>query len=182
MSGNDTFTIYFEDSLKIHAICADRGYSEEQARIFTYMHSKATESGMGIEYFNDPAPEDCEALEIMLGEKRFLEIPSIMSLDSEEQDAVDLILSIADKIAHLDGVLARECGLENRLSGELRARLKLYKCKVYREKMMSLYELEIIPDLQTYDRNRIDEAFRRYHTEKDKAEREIMELAGFKLN
>lgn len=180
MCREDTFIIYFEESLKIHAICADLGYSEELARIFAYMHSKAHESGMGIEYFDHPAPEDSEALEIMLGEKKFLEIPSIMSLEDEEQDAVELILSIAGKISHLDGVLARECGLENRLSGELRARLKLYKCKEYRDTMISIYKNEIITRIDDYNRQRIDEAFRRYHLEKERAEREILELAGFK--
>ena len=178
MNEHNTFSIYFEEAMKIHAICADRNYSEEQARIFTYMHAKAVESGQGIDYFNSPAPEDCEALEIMLGQKRALLIPSVITLDDKEQDAVELILSIAEKIANLDKFLARECGLENRLSGELRSRLKLYKCKEYREEMTNIYSNEIEPELKKYDRRRIDKAFKRHQREKDRLEQELMALAG----
>ncbi|MDG5815996.1 hypothetical protein QA601_12965 [Chitinispirillales bacterium ANBcel5] len=181
MSDQDTFTLYFEDAMKIHAICADHNYSEEMARVLTYMHSKGCETGRGIEYFYDPAPEDREALEIMLGEKRSIQLPSVAALDEDEHDAVELILSIAGKIAHLDGVLARECGLENRLSGELRLRLKLYKCPHYRDHMVDLYRQNIRPNLQSYDRERIDTAFKRYHSEKDRMEKELMDMAGIKV-
>ncbi|KMQ49559.1 hypothetical protein CHISP_3517 [Chitinispirillum alkaliphilum] len=170
----------FEDSLKIHAICADNDFSEDDARIFTYMHSKAVESGRGIEYFIKPPPEDSEALEIMLGKKYTLQLPSQISLDEEEKEAVDLIETVAEKISQLDSLLARECGLENRLSGELRSRLRLYKSAEYRDTMIDRYKRDIKPQLPLYDSSRIDQAFKRYQTEKDLEEQKLLQWAGFK--
>ncbi len=174
------FSDYFEDSMKIHAICADSDFGDEEARILTYMHSKAVESGRGVEYFYNPAPEDSEALEIMLGKKCSLTISPTMALDQEEQEAVDLIFSVADRINQLDGLLARECGLENRLSGELRSRLKLYKCSKYRDTMIEVYKDRIQPSLPLYDSEKIDQAFRRHQSQKDQFEQQLLESVGFK--
>ena len=44
MENQDSFHNYFEDALKIHAICADIDLNENDARLLTYMHAKASES------------------------------------------------------------------------------------------------------------------------------------------
>ena len=179
MEKQENFSAYFDSALKIHAVCADLEFSEEDARLYTYIHAKSTESGRGIEYFSDPAPEDSEALEIMLGLKRSLEIPPLMTLDQKENEAVDLILSIADRISHLDGLLARECGLENRFSGELKARLRLYKDKNFRDAMVTNYVNRVQPRIGGYNKELINRAFRRHQLEKERLERELLELSGF---
>ncbi|MFP4163826.1 MAG: hypothetical protein ACLFQB_07995 [Chitinispirillaceae bacterium] len=178
MDQQEPFSAYFDSALKIHAVCADLEYSDEDARVYTYIHAKASETGRGVEYFSDPAPEDSEALEIMLGIKRSIEIPSMMTLDEKENEAVELILSISDKISQLDHLLAKECGLENRFSGELKSRLRLYKDKEYRDRMVGVYVNEIVPRLNQYDKSRIDDAFRRHQEEKDRQEKELLKISG----
>lgn len=179
MSEEKSFESYFDSAMRIHAICSDFGLSENEARLLTYMHTKSVESGKGIEYFLNPAPEDSEALEIMLGEKKgVLNIPPIMSLDDESREAIDLILTIADKIAQLDTVLASECGLENRLTSELRFRLRLYKEREFRDKMIQIYKGTILTNLSSYDSEKVQDAFKKFRTEKERQDHEIDSMTG----
>jgi len=178
MDDQETFGSYFNNALKIHAVCADLEYSDEDARVYTYIYTKAVESGRGVDYFNDPAPEDSEALEIMLGLKRNLNLPPAITLNDEESEALDFILSIAGHIEHLDGLLVSECGMENRFSGELRARLRLYRDKKFRDIMISNYLNIVEPKISTYDNERITAAFRKHHEHEECFERELRELLG----
>lgn len=182
MSDQGNYSQYFNDALKIHAICVDLNLSEGDARILTYMHAKATESGRGIEYFFSPAQEDSEALEIMLGQRKStLQLPDNLSLDDKGQEALDLILTIADRISHIDNMLAKECGLENRLSGELRNRLRLYKDQEFCTSMIDLYNKEIFPRLSEYSQQKIDEAFSRFRAQEQQKEKELLDMVGLKL-
>ncbi|NLE02838.1 MAG: hypothetical protein GX640_23470 [Fibrobacter sp.] len=170
---------YFDDALKIHAICADNSLSENEARLLTYMHAKAIESGKGVEYFYSPAQEDTDALLIMLGQnKTKIQLPSVASLDQQGQDALELILTIASRISYIDNLLAKECGLENRLSGELRSRLRLYQDSSFRDSMIEIYKKVIQPKLESYTRQKIDDAFCRFRTEQQKKEKELMNFVG----
>ena len=179
MSDQETYSQYFNDALKIHAICVDISLSENDARILTYMHAKASESGKGINYFLNPANEDSEALEIMLGQRKgTIQLPPAASLDAKGQQALDLILTIAERISRIDYMLTQECGLENRLSGELRNRLRLYKDPVFCHSMIDLYNKEILPRLSQYDRGKIDQAFSRFRALEQKREEEIMSMVG----
>jgi len=178
MDSPESFGSYFHNALKIHAVCADLEYSDEDARVYTYIYTKAAESGRGVDYFNDPAPEDSEALEIMLGLKRTLELPPAITLDDEESEALDFILSIAGHIEHLDGILVSECGMENRFSGELRARLRLYRDKKFRDIMIGNYLNIIEPKINMYDDERITEAFRKHQEHDAHFEKELQELLG----
>ncbi|MDR0307776.1 MAG: hypothetical protein LBI42_13195 [Chitinispirillales bacterium] len=178
MDEQESFGSYFNSALRIHAVCADLEYSDEEARVYTYIHTKAVESGRGVEYFYNPAPEDSEALEIMLGMKRTLELPPAITLDEQESEALDLILSIADHIEHLDGILVSECGMENRFSGELRARLRLYKDVKFRDAMISNYVNIVEPKINQYDEEAITEAFRKHQEHDEMFEKELRELLG----
>lgn len=177
MSDQGTYSQYFNDALKIHAICVDMNLSENDARILTYMHAKASESGKGISYFLNPANEDSEALEIMLGQhKGTAQLPPAISLDAQSQQALDLILTIAERISCIDNMLAKECGLENRLSGELRNRLRLYKDHQFCNNMIQLYNKEIFPRLPQYDQGKIDQAFSRFRAMEKQREKELMSM------
>lgn len=178
---NNQYSSYFEDALRIHAICADFGFSENEARLLTYMHAKASESLNGIEYFYSPGQEDADALEIMLGKsKKKIILPPIVDLNSKEQEALEIILTIADRISRLDNLLAKECGLENRLSGELSTRLRLYRDAIFRDKMISIYKNNILPMLTNYDKNKISMAFYKLQEERRKKELELQEMTGLK--
>lgn len=171
---------YYEDALKIHAICVDVNLSEHEARLLTYIHAKAKESGAGIEYFNEPPEQDAEAIEIMLGHSRgtFL-LPSVVSLNEDGHKALDLILNISSKINQLDTMLAKELGMENRLGGELKNRLKLYKNREFCQKMITLYKEKIVPKLAIYNKDMVDIAFARYRKEEVQKEKELLEITGF---
>lgn len=171
---------YFDDALKIHAICVDTNLSEHEARLLTYMHAKGMESGLGIDYFLDPPGQDAEALEIMLGHsKRTLRLPSVISLDEDGHKALELILNISSKINKLDIVLAKELGMENRLSGELRNRLKLYKNHEFCLKMVALYKELIAPHINIYSKEMVDNAFARFREDQIRKEKELMQMTGF---
>lgn len=181
MSENDSYTSYFEDALRIHAICADSNFSENEARLLTYMHAKASESAKGIGYFDSPMQEDMDALEIMLGKsKKKICLPPIIELNKKEQDALEMILTIADRISRLDMLLAKECGMENRLTGELGSRLRLYKDVIFRNKMVSIYKNNIVPLLTNYDKTKVSNAFFKLKEDQRKKEVELLEMTGFK--
>lgn len=181
MSYNESYPSYFDDAMKIHAICADSGLSENDARLLTYMHAKASENISGIEYFYHPEVEDADALEIMLGKsKKKIVLPPIIDLNKNEQDALEIILTIANRISKLDTMLAKECGMENRLAGELSIRLRLYKDASFRDKMVSIYKNKILPMLNFYDQEKINLAFFKLQKEQRQKEVELMEITGFK--
>jgi hypothetical protein len=171
---------YFEDALKIHAICVDVNLSENDARLLTYMHAKGMESGLGIDYFTYPPDQDAEALEIMLGySKGTLRLPSVISLDEDGHKALDLILNISSKINKLDMLLAKELGMENRLTGELRNRLKLYKNQEFCHEMISMYKEKIVPQMNNYNKEKVDNAFTRFREQQVQKEKELLEMTGF---
>ena len=183
MSEKEPYTSYFEDALRIHAICADCGLSENDARLLTYMHAKISENAKGIEYFNSPEQEDMDALEIMLGKSnKKICLPPIVDLNKKEQEALEMILTIADRISKLDMLLAKECGMENRLAGELGTRLRLYKDIVFRDKMISIYKNDIVPLLTNYDKEKINLAFIKLKEDERKKEVELLEMTGFENN
>jgi hypothetical protein len=171
---------YYEDALKIHAICVDVNLTEHEARLLTYMHAKGKESGEGIDYFNEPSEQDAEAIEIMLGHSRgTFRLPSVINLNDDGHKALDLILNISSKINQLDTMLARELGMENRLGGELKYRLKLYKNREFCQKMIALYKDIIIPKLAFYNKEMVDIAFAKFRKEQVQKEKELLELTGF---
>ncbi|HEX2959082.1 MAG TPA: hypothetical protein VHO70_19760 [Chitinispirillaceae bacterium] len=171
---------YYEDALKIHAICVDVNLSEHDARLLTYMHAKGKESGLGIDYFNDPSVQDAEAIEIMLGHSQgTFRLPSVISLNEDGHKALDLILNISNKINQLDTMLAKELGMENRLGGELKNRLKLYKNREFCQKMITMYKDTIVPKLAFYNKEMVDTAFSRFRHEQVQKEKELLELTGF---
>ena len=54
--------------MRIYAICGDENLSDNDARLLSYMHAKAFESGIGIEYFKNPSTSEETALSFMTGE------------------------------------------------------------------------------------------------------------------
>lgn len=179
MNNKNGHSIYLEDALKIHAICADLNLSDDNARLLTYIHTKGFESGLGVKYFENPPKQDMEALELMLGRnKGTLRLPAVTGFDKSSQKALDLIFDLSKKIKKLDNLLESEFGMENRLTGELNARLRLYKDKRFKEKSISIYKQRIAPLLMNYDSDKIDKAFTRYREEQQRIDNELIEMTG----
>jgi hypothetical protein len=157
----DVFERYFEDAVRIYAICGDEELTDDDARLLTYMHAKACESGKGIEYFNDPSEHDEEALKVLTGD---LTIGELAISDKGEVVPVSdpLTASMSDTIGDIDNTLKNEQGFENRISGELRHRLRLYRDPEFRTKMTEIYAKKISPRIFSCTEGGKEQSFRRY--------------------
>jgi hypothetical protein len=76
MQTSDFFKKYGLDSLKIHAVCEELGLSRDEARVYSYIHIKADESGKGLDYFRIEQPETIKALELLRGKMPDADIPT----------------------------------------------------------------------------------------------------------
>jgi len=163
---------YFGDAMRVYAICSDENISDEDTRVLAYMHAKAFESGMGMEYFRNPSRIEEDALEIMVGD---VVIADTVKSDGQEYKVDNSIIEdFPNYIRSLDSKLHESCGMENRISGELRRRLRLYKDPGYRAQMMSAYSEKIAPKIYAYTKDDIDRSFARYR-EKKKTEDQAWE-------
>mgnify|MGYP000904981636 CR=1 FL=1 len=140
---------FYEDALKIFAICIDNSISETDARVLTYIHSKIIEKGNN--YFLSPPKEEELAITIMLGQHN----ESTFSEHDIDPRALRLFNQVAKKIQEIDIQLHQRMGIENRLHSELRGRLLIYTDKKYRKKMLSIYTNLIIPQMIKYTQDRI---------------------------
>jgi hypothetical protein len=168
----DLMTRYFDDALRIYAMCGDDDLSDDDARLLTYIHVKACESGKGVEYFDDPSEFDEEALQVMLGDTIIAD--TMVTAEGEVVSLGDGHASALNReISALDTAFERGLGNERRISGELQLRLRLYRDKSYREKMVALYSKKIAPKIFSYDRNAVERAFKNYREKAVRNEQEI---------
>jgi hypothetical protein len=168
----DLMTRYFDDALRIYTMCVNDDLSDDDARLLTYIHVKACESGKGVEYFDDPSEFDEEALRVMLGDTIIAD-----TLVTAEGEVVSLggghASTVSREIFSLDSAFERDLGMEGRISGELRLRLRLYRDKSFREKMVTLYSKKIAPKIFSYDRNAVEQAFKNYREKAVRNEQKI---------
>ena len=152
----------FFEAMQIHAVCVDAGIDDEKTRILTYIHFKLLSNNNDPGYFESAAETDCASIEIMLGNKKTFEG---IVLKSEKKGFTNALIlnhceATASKIKKMDAVFRNEYGIENRLSSELRNRLRLYRDKAYREEMFKLYQDIIVPRKDLYEQCTIERAFR----------------------
>lgn len=163
---------YFEDALRIYAVCGDDDLSDADARLLTYIHVKACESGKGIDYFDDPSEFDEKALGVMLGDSIIAD--TLVTQKGEIVSPGDGHASaVSREISSLDEAFERGLGMERRISGELQLRLRLYRDKSYRDKMVTLYSKNIAPKIFSGDRSAVDRAFKKYREKTARNEQEI---------
>ena len=158
--GNDTF---FE-AMQIHAVCLDAKIDDEKIRLLTYMHFKIKANGDNLDYFEQASEQDITSIEIMLGNKAPLE-SMLKGKRSSKRRVVEAIIldhsnSTIENIKRLDGTFRKDLGIENRLSGELRNRLRLYRDRAFRKEMVQLYEEIIAPRIDLYEMVTINRAFK----------------------
>ena len=162
---------YFDETLKIHAICADLDISEDDTRTISYVHLKIKENN-DKDYFLHPLDEDSQALEIMLD----MFHPVFQITNDEEKEAARIINNVVDLIGKIDNCLKNECGMENRLSGELKNRLKLYKDNNFKNYILNIYKNKILTKFEQYNNENINKAFQCYKTKKAKEEQNILDM------
>lgn len=171
----DIMTRYFDDALRIYAICGDEELSDHDARLLTYIHAKACESGRGTEYFDNPQEHDEEALSVMLGETVIAD--TMVQANGEVISLAGGYFSGIDaRIRENDTAFESGLGMERRISGELAGRLRLYRDPGFRERMIALYRNTIVPRLDSYDRAAIDRAFVKYRERLAGAEKEMQRM------
>jgi hypothetical protein len=158
--------------MRVHAICANEGIADDDAKLLTYMHVKGCESGRGVNYFIDPQEVDEEAIRILLGHGR---ATGDLIESCPAENSSNALLSLADRISALDTHFTRELGIENPLSAELRNRLRLYCDPLFRDGKIELYRRCIETQLGEYNRERVREAFRAYRRRKKQEEAALMQ-------
>ncbi len=175
MSSEDLFTDYFDDAMKIHALCADAQLPDNDAKLMTYIHVKVMESGKGVSYFENADSNDEAALQFLLGERSLGISVNTETENESSHNALQSLEELPHKLAELDGMLTTEHGIENPFSSELRERLRLYKDSEFRDEKLSLYKEHISGKISTYNRAKVRKAFRAYRARKEKEEKELME-------
>lgn len=162
--------------MRVYAICSDENISEEDTRVLAYMHAKGYESGRGIGYFENPSKIEEDALEIMVGD---VVIADTINADGEECRVGNSILGdFPNYIRSIDSKLHETCGMENRISGELRRRLRLYKDPGFRARMVAAYAEKIAPKIFAYTKDDVDRSFAHYREKKQTEEQEWASLLG----
>lgn len=167
-SSDESFFI----GMKIHAICADANIDLDKTRLLTYMHFKIKDNGNDINYFDHESENDCLAIEVMLGNMTPLHNFFSENCIGNKNTAVfkEYCSSIANNIRKLDSSFRKNIGMENRLSGELRKRLRLYRDKIFRNEMMRLYKEIILPRIELYELCTIKRAFKQARERANKSE------------
>lgn len=169
MDTDHFFQLYYEDTLRIHAICDDLELSRDDAKLYSLIHLKCLEKGEGTNYFRKEQPIDVKALEIMLGEAGMDNILAKIEEESPEQAQ-----SVRDNLAclrRMDAEARQNHGLESPIFNELCYRKRLYTEEEFREEKLKIYETEILPRIPEYDDKKVEEAFKRAR-EREKAREE----------
>jgi hypothetical protein len=162
MSTGNICDTYFDDTLRIYAICAEDDLPDSFAKLFSYIHVRARESSVGLRYFDTPDPEAVRAISILLGEEA-ADLPDI-----PEQHA-EFMASVGNAISAIDARSAANQGIETPLASELRLRLRLYKDEAFRKMMIAEYRKRIA-QAESCDWDRVRRAFREYREKKARQE------------
>jgi hypothetical protein len=162
MDTKDFFDQYFNDALSISALCSDLGLSQEDAKLFTYIHVKSANAPEGVECFNHFKDEEVLALEILLGIKK-MPVLKDNGHGTEECDKVIQNFSneLSRSIKELDFLASEGCGRESYFRAELMRRLRFHQDPDFRRKKLNLYVTEIFPRIKEYTKDKIYAAFER---------------------
>lgn len=165
---------YFEESLKIRAICFDSGIDEETTRLICYLNYVCYQYGIHSLESEELNNQNILTLKIMLGDKTYQNENYI----DPEDDKTNIILTIADTIKQTDNFLKENYGLENRMSGELKMRLKFYENKPYRDYIVNLYKQNILPKIFHYTKEMIVKALEKANSKNSEIDKMLNDLIG----
>ncbi len=164
-------------ALRIHAICLDLRLPSSDARLFTYIFAKASNSEVGCDYFRQPQEADVAALQLLLadagGEAIISELaPKYSSVAGQLQQVL-----IGRELARIDQKAKSDFGLEFPLRYELENRLRLHKDAAFREIKLRTFESWIEPQVTEYDTERVKSAFRKERKRNKQLKQQLDRLA-----
>ena len=173
----------FVEAMKIHACCIDKDISDEDSRLYSYIHFKIMDS-MNPLYFFESHEEDRDSLLVMLGDENAVErfknksTPEFLQENPEYEESCEHILNLCDMLKELDKKLREECGLENRIMSELKYRLKLYTDTEFCRQKVDYYFRNILTDLPMYTEDKIQEAFDKAKKKNEDIDKLLSEIEG----
>jgi hypothetical protein len=163
MKYDELHSRYFENGLKIRAICDDLAYPEEYAQILLYIHIRGTDHYSNktvmktmakiIEEYYHPDKE------IKLKESSFNSNNHIKSMYSD--------IIIGKQLEYADNYLSEKENKNGFFSKQISNILRLYTDTDFREKMLNIYEKNIKKLLKLYNKEKIEKAFKRARLLKD---------------
>jgi hypothetical protein len=152
----------FEDALSITALCSDLGISNDDARLFVYIHIKSSGHPSGIQRFFEEKEEEILALEIMLGKKDLSIISSGSPSESECNENLRKFGSLMkDSLDALDNFARHECGHEFHFRSELARRLRFHTDEEFRKEKLRIFSTLILPQMKKYGKEKALAAFER---------------------
>jgi hypothetical protein len=173
---NDYFLDFFEDGMKICAICSDLDICDEQMRLLIFIHIKLTQFGQ--KYFEQDHKNEIIALRTVLGDTRYIE--ELYKEENLNEKTIENVTKVLDTykntLKNLDVEIKNNYGLENRLTNELRYRLLLYSNKKFMTEIVNLYEKEIKYRIKIYDNKKVDEAFENYRKKIKKQDEDLLKM------
>jgi len=140
--------------MKIHAVCADIGFTKDVAKLYVYIYVKATESPDGFEYFNGDCTVEIEALKALL--KRGINDAVICDGELTSETLLEIFKSYVSKsITSVESNLQNEYGLENVLRGELANRLRLHIDENFRKEHIENFKTKVLTEIHSYDDSKV---------------------------
>ena len=173
MDFENFFAFFYNEASKIYAICFDLDITDEQIRLLSFIHLKTIQND--INYFENPSLEEVQSLKIMLGDTELAkQILHDNNVDSEQIEKT--IENCAKSFSKLDIDLKNKYGMENRISGELKYRLRLYTDSSFRKKILDLYKNKVLPLIISYTDDKVQKSFVKYQEKMQKKEDEFKQF------
>jgi hypothetical protein len=167
---NFSFSRFYEECLKIHAICDDLDYSKDDARLFTNIHVLMNTKGK--DFFDKESFEhELLAVDILLSPYK----PNITSPESELVSK----LCVGAELKKLDSS-AETHGHETFFTTQLRIMKQLYSNSAFRRKKIKIYEEKIKPRITEYDTNKVKKTFKHAREREAREQRELNRLINLK--
>lgn len=151
------FKKYYDDALKISAICADLNLPSSDAKLYTYIHIKTLQND-GVEYFENESPHEIKALKILLGKTKQDSFKKLDKLSQQKEAFKPEIIS--DKLRGIEMAAKVNFGFEFPFKYELENRLKFHTDPEYRNQKVDFYLTTISPRMRFYTDSDIKRAFK----------------------
>jgi hypothetical protein len=176
MNYDDMMTRYFDDALKIDALCHERHLPRSDSKLYTYIHVKTIESGLGVAYFDGDCATDIEAISILLGKTRISGL-TFSDTHTSIQDLAEAIYFWAgSEVARIEAAAHDTLGIESVLMPELYNRLRLYLDKGFCRAKCRYYTQTIVPHLGGYTREMVDTVYAQIRTQVNEQNRIVDEM------
>jgi hypothetical protein len=150
------FSKYYDDGLRIRAICDDLDYPSEYFPVLLNIHIK------GSKHFYNKEKQDVHkiAYKMLMPESQEMLLKSRLKKDNHIKALFSKII-IGGELKRADDYLLSEAGVENFFKNQLININRMYTDEYYRKKMIKIYEENVKQLIYLYDEERINKAFER---------------------